>query len=121
MSLIGCRNCNWYPFTGGIVTVARIMGKLTEFCFYWQIAFGHHKTTLNSSQKIIIYIYKQFALVLLVSSKRTDEILRIIDAVFDAFKTYSKESLTTLNSKIPLLRESFRMSIKVSVVRKNRP
>jgi hypothetical protein len=44
--------------------------------------------------------------------KGTDEILRIIDAVFDAFKTYSKESLTTLNSKIPLPRESFRVPIK---------
>lgn len=35
--------------------------------------------------------------------KGTDEILKIIDEVFDVFKTYSKESLTTLNSQIPLL------------------
>jgi hypothetical protein len=36
-------------------------------------------------------------------SKGTDEILKIIDEVFDAFKGYSKESLTSLSSQIPLL------------------
>ncbi|MDI9312421.1 MAG: hypothetical protein QM535_19580, partial [Limnohabitans sp.] len=88
-------------FTGGTLTVEAILVKLGEtFKALGNLLIGVLKLPVKVVGKTVSVLYNALHWVYEFLAKGTDEILRIIDEVFDAYKIYLKDSLELTYSKL---------------------
>ena len=91
-------------FTGGLLTIETLIAKLGEtFKALGSLLIGAVKLPFKAAEKTFSSLAKGLKTLYEFLSKGTEEIIKLLDEVFEAFKAYSKESLSGLNSQIPLL------------------